>query len=200
MSDEKEKVEEVQEQVQEPTPETKSEKASESAAVKAATKAKVKKEQGEVCTLPNGVSVRLLPVGAAVIRDAMTAIPEPVVPSVPHPNDPTKFIDNPSDPNYLTAMNEYKNKRDKASTNAMLLMGIELLSEIPPNDEWLPKLIFLGHITQKEVDEATPLHIELWYKKYMVANGFVYQRLAELMGVTEEMIEASINSFPSNQK
>ena len=159
------------------------------------------KAQDDIVTLTSGIRVRLRPVAASLIRDVQNKIKEPLVPMMRHPNaseDEDRFIENPNSPEYLEELRDVQILKEEASTNVMILMGIELLDDIPDKASWLPKLVYLGAVEEREdVDDMT---LELWYKKYIVADAFVFSELAKKSGVTEELIAQATENFQRNEK
>lgn len=156
------------------------------------------KEQGEIYTTAGGHRVRFRPVGVGLIQKVSSQIPDPIVPVVPHPNDESRLIENPMDPQYRKELQKVSAAREEAIVNALFLRSIELLDEIPDKSEWLDDLVFLGVVSEQEVETATPKHIELWFKKHVVADKETQNRIMKSMGLTEGMVAEARQTFQRN--
>src|SRR3990170_1168546 len=106
----------------------------------------VAKEQDDeqysgVYTLDTGVRVRVKPIPAAVIDEVTARIPQPVVPKW-YDKEIEREIENPSDPAYIRALEEYDRKRGSAMIDACVMFGLDLVDGLPDNDKWLAKFKF----------------------------------------------------------
>lgn len=164
----------------------------------AAIAASEEKEQGEIYTTAGGYRVRFRPVGVGLLQKVSAQIPDPIVPVVPHPNDESRLIENPMDPKYREELRKIQSAREEAIINALFLRSIELLDEIPDESEWLDDLVFLGVISEQEIENSTPKHIELWFKKHVVADTETQSRIMKSMGLTEGMVAEARQTFQRN--
>jgi hypothetical protein len=159
------------------------------------------KEQGDIRTTTSGYRVRYRPVGVGLMQKVSSGIPDPIIPTIPHPNfpdDESKMIENPMDPKYREKLRKVQAQREEAMLNALFLRSIELIDGLPEDREWLEDLVFLGVLTQKEIDEATPKHFELWFKKHVVADMETQNHIMKSMGLTERMVAEARDTFQGN--
>lgn len=157
-----------------------------------------KKAQDDIVTLASGYRVRFVPVPHNTLREVQAKIVDPPVPMIPHPNDPSRQIENPMSITYRETLERNKEERLKVVLNALFLFGLELLDPLPTDETWLDKLILLGLINAEEIESASTLQRELWYKKWVIADGTVFERLYGTLGVSEEAIAQARAAFKSN--
>lgn len=163
------------------------------------TKKQMDKSASNKFTTPDGVEVTLSPVGSYVVREAQLKIPKPKVPLAPHPNDPndpTKSIENPNDPKYLAALDEYDAEMERVSVDAMTVFGIEI-DHVPNPEKWLKKLKFMELVSEEELARASEdqEYLEFIYKRYFVATAEVLMRIASMSGLRQEDIQTAVDSF-----
>ena len=103
-----------------------------------------KKELGTIITLSTGIRVRIVPVAAHLIDEAMFEIKDPAVPK----QDLGKGREepNPLDPAYRQALADAEHARGIAASDTLIFMGVELVDGMPEDDEWLKKLKFLERL------------------------------------------------------
>lgn len=171
-------------------------------AAKAAVAQKEKKEkkpQDDIVVLMSGIRVRYRPVGANAIREVQSMIPDAVIPTYTDPNT-GKEEPNPAHPKYAAELKEVDALRTTAAMDVLMLRGIELVDEIPEDLTWLDQFVFLKLISKEDAKFAqnNPIALELYYKKYVVADANVITQLGQLAGVTQEMIAEARDSFPSD--
>jgi len=157
---------------------------------------RAKKSKDKIRTLSSGYRVRMKSVAANIIREVQLKIKDPVVPTFPHPNDPELTVENPSHPDYLVAKQDVVDQRSTAAMDAMILFGLDLLDPIPEENEWLEKLSFMGLIDEKDLESINGYQRELYFKKFVVADATVVTQIAQMSGVTQEMIAEARDSFP----
>lgn len=163
------------------------------------TKKQINKSASNKFTTSDSVEVTLFPVGSYVVREAQLKIPKPKVPLVPHPNDPndpTKCIENPNDPEYLAALDKYDAEMERVSVDAMTVFGIEI-DHVPDPEKWLRKLKFMELISEQEIQRAKSDndYLEFVYKRYFVATAEVLMRIASMSGLRQEDIQTAVDSF-----
>ncbi len=158
-----------------------------------------KKTQDDIVVLASGIRVRYRPVGANAIREAQARIPDAIMPTFKDPNT-GKDQPNPAHPAYAAEQKEIDALRTTAAMDVLMLLGIELVDDMPEDDAWLDKFVFLKLISTEDAKFARdlPIALELYYKKYVVADANVITQLGQLAGVTQEMIAEARDSFPSN--
>jgi len=150
-----------------------------------------------VVTLSTGVRARIKPVSAKLLDDIARSVPEPAV--------PRQFIEekgreeyNPLDPGYLAAVKEANHLRGLRSTEALIMLGIELQDEVPPVDDWLPKLEFLarrGAVDLTAFDLTDPLEVEFVYKTMIAVATPDLMLVSMASGLTEAEVAEAMAGF-----
>lgn len=149
-------------------------------------------------TLPNGVKVRINPVGAALISDVTSRIKDPDVPVV-FIKDKEREEPNPNDPIYLRGIEEANQQRAIAMIDTLVMFGVELLEGIPDDDEWLKKLRFMekrGMLDLSGYDLDDPFDREFLYKRYVLVDNTVIELVTQMSGLSAEDIKRAEDSFP----
>lgn len=144
----------------------------------------------DVVVLSSGVKARLKPVAATLIADVATRIPEPEIPKV-FIEEKGREEENPSDPGYLRKMNETNIARSRAIMDTIVMLGVELVDGVPPNDQWLPKLMYLvklGHFVLEGYDLDDQFDREFIFKRYIAVGAFDMADVMSRSGITEEEI------------
>jgi hypothetical protein len=107
----------------------------------------------------------------------------------------------------LRALERVDIDRSLAATDAMILFGVELVTEdgdkyeLPPDSEWLDKLNLLarkGIISLSEYDLDDPLDKEFAFKKLVVISSVDLPVVAMANGVQGIDIENALDTFPSD--
>ena len=161
-----------------------------------------KREENKVYTDSNGVQYRLVPVSAIAVQAAMSKIPDPKIRTFKNPAT-GKEEANPAHPEYIKELKEVEDERSIASTDAMIMFGIEIIDGLDHDnydEKWIRQLAFLNLIDEEEIDNAKddPFVYEFYYKKYKLSNADTIVKVQTLSGVTQELIAAAKDSFPSN--
>lgn len=146
------------------------------------------------------VEIELRPVAAALIEEVNARIKDPKVPMY-HDEDAGKDLPNPADPDYLEAVADARNRRGRAALDALIMFGIELKSGMPDDDEWLQKLRFLerrGGLSLESYDLNDKIELQFMFKRFIVADGGMLEKISNLSGVTEEMASAAEDAFRGN--
>jgi hypothetical protein len=160
----------------------------------------------EPIQLSSGYWVRIRPVSAHLIDGAQAMIETPEPPMV-FIEEKGREEQNPSDPAYLRALERVDIDRSLAATDAMILFGVELVTEdgdkyeLPPDSEWLDKLNLLarkGIISLSEYDLDDPLDKEFAFKKLVVISSVDLPVVAMANGVQGIDIENALDTFPSD--
>lgn len=157
-----------------------------------------KQAQDDIVTLASGHRVRFVPVPHNTLREVQAKIVDPPIPTIPHPEDKTRQIENPMSITYRETLERNKEERLKVVLNALFLFGLELLDPLPADRTWLDKLVLLELINAEEIEGASVLQQELWYKKYVIADASVFDKLYGTLGVSEEAIAQARAAFKSN--
>jgi hypothetical protein len=129
-------------------------------------------------------------VAASLIDEVRARVPEPKVP-VWHNPDTDRDEENPNDPAYARALEEYGHTLGLVSIDAMILFGVELADPIPADGAWLRKLARLGI----EVDASDPDEVEFAYKKYVAMGLSDIEAVSARARVTGAAVENAARSF-----
>ncbi len=163
-------------------------------------RANKKKSRNKITTTASGYRVKLVPVAANVLREVQSRIPDAITRTFTNPTDGKEY-ENPAHPEYIAEVKQVQEERTKASMNAMVLFGMELLDDIPEDNEWLNKCRFAKLITEPEYKEAISADgkymREMLFKTYVVSDFSVISTIANMSGVTQEMVAQARDSFPS---
>ena len=149
----------------------------------------------EGTVLSTGVRVRLHSVSASLIDEVRSRIKDPDVP-IFHDEEKGREMPNPADPVYLRQLGEAEDKRNKATTDAMVMFGVELLDGLPKDDKWIHQLKFLGI----EVDSSDSLAMEFAYKKYKAVGTPDLPLLYSASAVTEQEVERAMRGFQRDEE
>ena len=152
-------------------------------------------DEGGIVTLSSSVRVRLMPVAPSLIDEAMARVLDPEVPIWIDP-EKDRELPNPNDPAYLRACTAAVNARARASTDALIMFGIELEEGVPEDDAWLKKLQKLGH----DIDPKDPIDVEFAYKKYIAVQLKDYPLLGRRSGIRGEDVDAQADSFQGDSE
>jgi hypothetical protein len=145
-------------------------------------------KEDKIHTLESGVRVQLHGVSQSLLLDVTRKI---AIPEVPVFIKDGKEYPNPLDPSYGVAKERYEQDRGAAAFDAVMMFGVELVDGMPEDDLWLRKLALIGI----EIDDD-PITREFYYKKY-IALGNDLQQLQDLMGISQEDVDAAKKSLTS---
>lgn len=155
--------------------------------------------QNSVVTLSNGVKLKVRPVPPFLIRQAAMKLEKPPVPKMDIGKG--REEENPDDPDYAIALEEWEQNVTDVSVNVMIAAGTELVSvpeDVPgvDDDSWLELLAFL----KLEVEIETPLARYLTWMRYVgLATAsditLITGRLSRGIGLSEEEVQATAESF-----
>lgn len=177
-------------------------------AIRAAAKvAEARSDAGErgLVTLSNGIVLRCRPIPPFVLRQAGSRIEEPEVP-IFHNEAKGRDEENPEDPEYKKACEEYKLRVGDAGMNVMLAVGtsIEHIPDgvaKPEDDDWIETLTSVGI----EIAHASPQERYLsWLMFYAIATTDDIRRVSAAVGETasvkEEDVALAADSFQSGEE
>ena len=153
-----------------------------------------------IITLENGVRIRILPVSATLIDEVTSRIEDPEVPMWKNP-DKDRDEPNPNDPKYIKALRDADRRRGVASMDAMVMFGVELVDGVPEVDGWLKKLQALEHLGRLDLsayDLNDPIDIEFLYKRFVIADARLLEKIGKKSGLGAEDLERAERSFPSD--
>lgn len=163
----------------------------------AVTIAKGEEKAGAVTTLANGFRARLVPVPAVLLDQIGTLIPDPE-PPMQYIEDKDRHEPNPYEPNYLKELKKAYERRSRATLDAFVMFGIELVDKIPPDEEWVPKLRFMekrGALDLSAYDLSDTLEREFVFKNFIAVSSSDLTRVAMLSGVSQEEVRRAAESF-----
>ena len=168
---------------------------------KASVSAVAKQQQvvssDSIILLSTGIRAKIKPVPASLLDKVAGHIPDPKPPKQLIEDKGREEI-NPFDPEYLRLKDEALTERGRATTEAMVMFGIELVDEIPPNEEWLPPLRFLekrGRLDLKEWNIEDEIERELLYKLFVAVANVDIMLVSAASGVSQEEVEQAMRGF-----
>lgn len=154
--------------------------------------------------LSSGVVLHLRPVPPFLVRKVASKIERPKVPVVDMPEKGRKE-ENPSDPDYEAALEEYEEKTFDAGFNLMLARGVDIVS-VPEgmsgvDDEgWIEELKDFD--IDLEVSSPSARKIS-WLRLCALTTTIdvmnVSQGLSRLTGMGEEEVESAVSSFRNRE-
>jgi hypothetical protein len=148
-------------------------------------------------TLSTGVRARIKTVAASLIDKVTSRLVEPEVPMEMNP-DKQREEANPLSPKYLAAMREYNKARGEAAIEAMVMFGVELLDEIPPDSEWLDQLQVLAkhdRLDLSKFDLQNPIEKEYLYKIFIAVGTPDLALVMASAGIPTEAMNRAADSF-----
>lgn len=157
-----------------------------------------------IVTLSTGVRVKFKPVSALLIQNARRQVKDPTVPKEPNPDKDGEMTENPWHPDYIKAMKEADERREDVTFDVTLIMGLELVDGMPPDEEWLPAFKLL--IDRKFVDVSRydlndPVDKELVYKRFVAMGNNDWLLLNKASGlVSAEGVQDNLDLFRDNQE
>lgn len=168
--------------------------------VKAARAAPV--DTGGEITLTSGVRARIRPVSSSLLDRVAGAVVDPEVPRQ-FIEDKGREEPNPLDPHYQKAMREASHLRGVRTTEALVMFGVELLDEVPPLQDWLPRLRLLekrGVLDLAEFDLDDPLEQEFVWKVFVGVTAKDLLSVTKASGLLEGEIAQAMTSFQGDDK
>lgn len=154
--------------------------------------------------LSSGVVMRPRRVPNLLFAEVVSRFKAPKVPRFHNP-DTGREEENPSDPAYTEAFNEYQAQLSMAIIDAMILMGTEVVSvprtmERAEDDLWTRKLKALGVPITDD-----PLVRYLAWVKYYAAEGqddvqTIMTAVGRMSGVSEEDVNDAVSQFRNSPK
>ena len=150
-------------------------------------------------TLANGVVLGFRTVPRAAFREVLRRIPIPEPPEV-YIESRGRTEPNPSDPDYLKAVETAHDERLLAAERLWLALGVEIVSvpesmEGPESDDWIEELR-LGGI---EINDASPAARRIGWLDYRALNAMsrsqVMGAAMRATGILEQEVMDSIDFF-----
>ena len=154
--------------------------------------------QNEVA-LQNGVVLNVRSVPPLLIRKAVGKVKRPILPRVDVGKG--RVEDNPGDPEYNAAMDEYGQQTFDAGANVMLAAGTSLKSvpkgiDKPEDGGWLEVLEAAGF--EPDLKSKTSRYLS-WLSYYAITSEkdvvLVVMAVTKLSGVPESEVAAAVETF-----
>lgn len=143
-----------------------------------------------------GVTAHLVAVPIGLLQDALSRIKEPKVPTF-FDEDKQESYENPTDPEYIRALDEYKDKINKVTTDIFCMFGIEL-DGMPETDDWLKRVQFLvkrGELVLDDIDLDDPVDKEFLFKRYVIGSTAVIREISAKTTVTQAGVNKAKTFF-----
>lgn len=163
-----------------------------------------KESMGEAIT-SNGIKFKIKPVPMLLIRQAAANLPEPQAPRT-YIEELGREEENPEDPDYLAACEEYNEQTFEVTTNMFLAVGTSILEvpegvDKPDDDGWIQVLEAVGI----PVDVGTTAKRYLtWLQCYALAEQsdllLLIGAVAARSGVQEGAVQAAAKSFRGGKR
>jgi len=148
-----------------------------------------------------GVQLRVKPVSAMLLQEITSHIPDPQPPLLPNPDKDNRLEPNPFDPAYMSGLREAQSRRNLATSDALIMFGLELVDGLPKDETWLIKLKKLekmGLIDLTGIDFDDPFEKEFAFKKFIAGTTPAIMEVTKASGVSQEDVDAAIATFPGN--
>lgn len=152
--------------------------------------------------LSDGRIGRVHSVASSLIEEVNSRLVDPLPPMFMN-NEKGREEPNDVDPGYLKQLEDMKRKRGKASLDAIIMFGLELVDGVPEDGLWLKKLQTMerrGHLDLTGYDLNDPFDLEFLYKSYIVCDNHVIEKISEVSGITEKDVEKAERSFRGKEK
>jgi len=149
----------------------------------------------------DGVKVLVKPVSSLLIQEVVSHIKDPEIPLSPNPDKEGRMDENPFDPAYVKALREAQTKRANATTDTLIMFGLELVDGLPKNDLWLQKLRKLekmGLLDLTGIDFDDQFDKEFAFKKFIAGTNPMIMEVTRSSGVSKEDIDVATDSFQGN--
>jgi hypothetical protein len=166
--------------------------------VKALKESKREKNVIEV----EGVKIKIIPVSALLIQEITSRIKDPRPPVQPNPDKDGRLEENPFDPDYLDELDRITTQRALATSDTMVMFGLDLMDGLPKDETWLKKLKWLektNRLDLSNIDFTDPFEKEFAFKKFIAATNPTIMEVTRASGVTQEDIDSATDSFQRNE-
>jgi hypothetical protein len=151
--------------------------------------------------LPYGVKGIIVPVPPQLVDEVTNRIQDPEVP-IWHNEEKDRDEPNPSDPDYLKALEEANRARGVAAIDTMALFGIDI-ETMPESDAWLKKLQYMQKrdlIDISGYDLEDDQEREFVFKRFIAVNNIILKKIMAVSGITEEEVAAAERSFRGDEE
>lgn len=148
-----------------------------------------------------GVRIKVRPVSALLIQEVTSRIKDPHPPVQPNPDKDNRLEENPFDPAYLDALKDAQTQRSLATSDTMVMFGLELMDGLPQDETWLKKLKWLektGRLDLSNLNFDDPFEKDFAFKKFIAATNPTIMEVTRASGVTQSDIDSATDSFQRN--
>lgn len=148
-----------------------------------------------------GVKIKVRPVSALLIQEITSRIKDPNPPMQPNPDKDGRMEENPFDPTYLDELKEATTQRALATSDTMVMFGLDLMNGLPKDETWLKKLRWLekaGRLDLSNIDFDDPFEKEFAFKKFIAATNPTIMEVTRASGVSQADIDIATESFQRN--
>jgi hypothetical protein len=148
-----------------------------------------------------GVMIKVRPVSALLIQEITSRIKDPNPPMQPNPDKDGRMEENPFDPTYVDELRETTTRRALATSDTMVMFGLELVDGLPKDETWIKKLKWLektGRLDLSDIDFNDPFEKEFAFKKFIAATNPTIMEVTRASGVTQADLDTATESFQRN--
>lgn len=164
------------------------------------------KKAPRVFTTRNGVNLRIRAVSPFLVMDAQKKVLKPQVPTYQREGT-SRVEENPNDPSYVQALEEYNTKLAEAVNDAFLANGITVIPPIPEDilplddDSWVEGIEYT--LGTKVPDNGMARKV-MWLKYIVIPHaedlGDLIVAITTAGGLAKEAdVQAAIESFRSDE-
>ena len=149
----------------------------------------------------DGVRIKVRPVSALLIQEITSRIVDPRPPMQPNPDKDGRMEENPFDPAYLDELKETQTRRALATSDTMVMFGLELMDGLPKDEAWLKKLKWLektGRLDLSSINFDDPFEKEFAFKKFIAATNPTIMEVTRASGVSQTDIDSAASTFQRN--
>lgn len=149
----------------------------------------------------DGVKIKVRPVSALLIQEITSHIVDPQPPMQPNPDKDGRIEENPFDPTYLDELKEVQTRRALATSDTMVMFGLDLMNGLPKDDLWLKKLQWLektGRLDLSNINFDDPFEKEFAFKKFIAATNPTIMEVTRASGVSQADIDSATSTFQRN--
>ena len=143
-----------------------------------------------VITLSTGARAKIHSVSASLVDQVSARVKDPEVPMWFNEKK-DREEPNPSDPNYLRALDDVSRERGLAAMDALIMFGVELVDPMPEDDLWIRKLALVGI----KIDPEDELEKEFMYKKYIAVGAEDVTLVTDKSGMSAEAVAEADRTF-----
>lgn len=159
-------------------------------------------EEQKVYTLSTGVKFKTRPMASIIIYDVQRQIPLPEPPLIKiKQRGQDRLVEDYTNPYYVDRMEEAQRDRNIAAMDAMIRFGVELVSPLPDNMEWLQNLQSVLDLSRFEDDggDITLDNLKYIYLRYVaMLTAADYTLVSGAVMPTQEEVAEAVEQFPAD--